>query len=228
MRTFTDKHNRLCLGVAGALLAAQLAGCSSSDSPTTTDSPSTPPTSPTGSIPPLAAPAISLDNQPTVGSLYWADGDMPNGGQGQDIANLACVFPSPIDYHVHAHVSIFLNGDPLAVPSDIGIVELSPTTECHYPVHTHDSSGLVHLHANTPTEFTLGQFFSIWGQPLERDNDNIAGLVGLPAVVYITDDGLAREHTGDLAAIQLISHREITIQVGTPIATIPQYVWAGD
>jgi hypothetical protein len=127
---------------------------------------------------------------------------------------------------VHTHLSIFLNGEALAVPAMIGFVALSPTTECHYPLHTHDATGLLHVHATTQTFFTLGQFFSVWGQPLQRDN--IAGLVGLPVVAYVTDNGVAREATGDLTALQILSHREITIQVGTPIASIPQFTWTGE
>ena len=89
----------------------------------------------------------------------------------------------------------------------------------------YDATGLVHSHATTQTIFTLGQFSRIWGQPLQRDN--VAGLVGLPVVVYATDNGIVREYTGALADLQLLSKREITIQVGTPIAAIPQFSWTG-
>jgi hypothetical protein len=34
--------------------------------------------------------------------------------------------------------------------------------------------------------------------------------------------------TGDWHGIQLESHREITIQVGTPIAEISNYTWSGN
>jgi hypothetical protein len=128
---------------------------------------------------------------------------------------------------VHAHLSIFLDGVALAIPRHIGIIELTPTSECHYPLHTHDASGMLHTHAATPTLFTLGQFFAIWGQPLQRSN--VAGLSGLPVKVYVTDAGVAREFTGDdLGSLQLLSHREITIQVGTAIAQIPQFTWTGE
>jgi hypothetical protein len=120
-----------------------------------------------------------------------------------------------------------LNGDALAVPMHVGIVELSPTEECHYHLHTHDASGMIHLHAGAPTTYTLGQLFAIWGQPLEPDN--VGGIVGIPAVIYITDeDDVVTEYEGDFADIEFVSHREITIQVGTPIDEIPNYMWSGD
>jgi len=207
----------------GLLSIVLLGGCDSSD----TEPPEEPPPpSPSTSVPPLSPTVVSLDDHHTVGTVHWSNGSTPDGGQGMPVDGLACVYPSPVDYHVHAHLSILLNGEALAVPFEVGIVEQSPTTECHYPLHTHDATGLLHEHATTQTFFTLGQFFRVWGQPLQRDN--IAGLVGLPVVVYATDNGVVREYTGDLAALQLLSHREITIQLGTPLASIPQFSWTGE
>jgi hypothetical protein len=72
--------------------------------------------------------------------------------------------------------------------------------------------------------FTLGQLFMIWGQPLGPDN--VAGLIGKPIVVYVTDNnGVVTEATGDWNDIELLSHREITIQVGTPITEVPNFTW---
>jgi len=199
-----------------------LAGCDASDR----EPPEEPPAPLPATIPPLSPTVVSLDDHHTVGTVHWPDGNTPDGGQGLPVDGLACVAVSPVDYHVHTHLSIFLNGEALAVPAMVGIVAESPTTECHYPLHTHDATGLLHAHATTQTFFTLGQFFGIWGQPLQRDN--IAGLVGLPVAVYVTDGGVVRESTGDLAALQILSHREITIQVGTPVASIPQFTWTGE
>jgi hypothetical protein len=35
------------------------------------------------------------------------------------------------------------------------------------------------------------------------------------------------ENTGDWSAIELTSHRTITIQVGTDIAEVPNITWSG-
>jgi len=129
-------------------------------------------------------------------------------------------------YHVHSHLSIFLNGEQLAVPSHIGIVETSPTTHCNYSTHTHDHTGMLHVEAPAPGLFTLGQIFAIWGQPLSYTD--IAGISDVPVVVYITDNGVTTQYTGDLSTIELLSHREITIQLGTPITEIPSYTWVGN
>lgn len=210
----------LLIVLLGLALAA---GCSSSSEEAAP--PVEPPPPPPPGVPPLAATPISLDDGHTVGSAHWPDGDTSVGGQGQPVAGLECLVSLPQTYHVHAHLSIFLNGQQLAVPSDVGIVAQSPTSNCLYPVHTHNMTGMIHLEAAAPTTFTLGQFFSIWGQPLE--SADIAGLLGMPVVIYVTDNGVVSEATGDWSTIELVSHRLITIQVGTPITEIPNYTWSG-
>jgi hypothetical protein len=132
------------------------------------------------------------------------------------------------NYHVHVHVSIMLNGTALAVPSNIGIVSTSATTQCFYSLHTHDASGKIHVEAPEPRTFTLGQLFAIWGEPLSRDN--VGGIPGLPVRVFIVEEGAttATEYTdADLGLIEIMSHRDITIQLGTPITSIPTFTWTG-
>ena len=178
------------------------------------------------SVPPLSAPPqIKLTSQ-VVGTVnQWPSGDSSTGGKGSPVDGFTCAAPIET-YHVHNHLSIFLNGDQLIVPDHIGI----PTTnnvECTYALHTHDGSGEIHIEAAAPGTFTLGNFFHIWGQPLDRTN--IAGYSGLPVTVYIVDEGntAATEYTGDLVSIDLPAHRQVTIQIGTAIKVIPVYDFNG-
>jgi hypothetical protein len=69
----------------------------------------------------------------------------------------------------------------------------------------------------------LGSFFKIWGQPLTTSN--VAGITGQPIVFYVTDSGVTTVYQGDPAAIELTSHREITIQIGSPVSAIPNFTW---
>jgi len=160
----------------------------------------------------------------SVGTVHWNNGDTPTGGQGQAVEGLNCL-PTPLDetYHVHTHVSIFLDGVALAVPQNIGRVNVAPNPLCFYTVHTHDLSGKIHVEAPAPATFTLGQLFAIWGQPLETDN--VAGLTGKPIVVYSTDNATVTKVTTDWKAIELTTHKEVTIQVGTAISEIPNFTW---
>jgi aspartate 1-decarboxylase len=176
-------------------------------------------------LPPLAPVPVNLDDNHPVGTPYWPDGDTAAGAHGETVGQYEC-FPNdpPETYHVHSHLSIFLDGAGLAVPKNIGIVKLNSTTTCYYTLHTHDRSGKLHIEAAAPALFTLGDLFRIWGEPLEPDN--VAGLTGKPIVIYITDqNGVVTLATGDWHEIELLSHREITIQVGTPVAEIPNFTW---
>jgi len=161
-----------------------------------------------------------------VGAAHWEAGDTGDGGQGQTVMGLNCEPTMDETYHVHTHVSIFLNGEALAVPGQIGIVDTSATAQCFYNIHTHDSSGKIHVEAPAPGMFTLGQLFAIWGEPLETTN--IGGITGLPVVVYVTDAGVVTKDTGDWKAIELKSHREVTIQIGTAITEIPNFTWTAN
>lgn len=140
---------------------------------------------------------------------------------------------------MHTQLTIILNGensslpfapkDPavLAIPGDVGAVKNADgSPKCTYALQTFGNTGVIHVKAPAPGTFTLGQFFDLWGQPLT--STNVAGLVGLPIVVYLSEsDGttaIVADHWQD---IELKPHRIITIQVGSPIKEIPNFTWTG-
>ena len=63
-------------------------------------------------------------------------------------------------FHTHALVHIYNNGLLVEVARNIG---LDPRTKAFSSIHTHDSSGIVHMESQRPFKFTLGDFFAIWG-----------------------------------------------------------------
>jgi ribosome-associated protein YbcJ (S4-like RNA binding protein) len=67
---------------------------------------------------------------------------------------------SDVIYHVHAMLRVYVNGKQTPVPSQIGI---DPQGQYLAALHTHDTSGVIHLEANQVYPFTLGQFFTVWG-----------------------------------------------------------------
>ncbi len=60
--------------------------------------------------------------------------------------------------HIHAHLDFYVNGNHMTVPERIGIVD----NKCLYWLHTHDSSGVIHIESPKSEEFTLGQFIDVW------------------------------------------------------------------
>ena len=67
--------------------------------------------------------------------------------------------------HIHQHLDIFVDGKPVDIPGDIGI---GPQSAFISDLHTHASypPGIIHVESPTQAQFTLGQFFAVWGVPL--------------------------------------------------------------
>ena len=64
--------------------------------------------------------------------------------------------------HFHAHLDVFVDGKPVAVPADIGF-SFSSTGQPNgiSSLHTHDESGIVHIEAPVASDiYTLGQLLT--------------------------------------------------------------------
>jgi hypothetical protein len=140
-------------------------------------------------------------------------------------------------HHVHAHLDVFVDGRPVAVPAGIGINTGDPEVQsfkdpdgsvgyggitrcgkpCISPLHTHDGSGIIHTESASPKPNRLGQFFTEWGVRL---SDSCVGTrcSGGPVAFYV--DG--KPYAQDPRAIELTDRREIAIAIGTPPAQIPK------
>ena len=144
-----------------------------------------------------------------------------------------------LQYHVHAHLDVFVHGRPLFVPAGIGIDTENPDvlTEkrlggivvgaglkqqcadpCISPLHTHALDGILHTETKTPQPNHLGQFFTQWAVRLTTSCIGGYCKPDVPIKIYV--DG--RVETGDPTQIELKNLREIAIVIGTPPATIPR------
>lgn len=109
--------------------------------------------------------------------------------------------------HIHAHLDIYIHGQQLAVPADIGIYNNSIT-----PVHTHDTSGIIHIESpDANATYTLGQFFDIWGVKLT--STSIGGYVNDTTNKLVAYDN--GEIVQDPASLALQKHHEIVLTYGT-------------
>jgi hypothetical protein len=66
-------------------------------------------------------------------------------------------------FHIHAMVHVYVDGLLSPLPANIG---LDSAKHLESSLHTHDSTGIVHMEAAHPYRFTLGDFFSVWGVAL--------------------------------------------------------------
>jgi hypothetical protein len=62
--------------------------------------------------------------------------------------------------HIHQRMAVLVNGKFVFIPAGIGIDKnFKFITE----LHTHDSSGIIHVESPVKRKFTLGEFFDVWG-----------------------------------------------------------------
>lgn len=117
--------------------------------------------------------------------------------------------------HIHAHLDIFINGQPYTIPSQIGI-----TDKCFYWLHTHDESGVIHIESPVAKDYTIGQFFDIWNKKFSNTQilDNIVN--GKNTLnVYVNGN---KVNAGvNYRDIKLKAHDEIAVVYGKPPSTIP-------
>lgn len=126
-----------------------------------------------------------------------------------------------ISYHVHAHLQLVYEGREVAVPANIGIDD----NTCLYYLHTHDTSGELHIEAPKYRYFTLGNFFDIWGQPLS--GSRVASLAlrrGQQVRAYVN----GAPYRGDARGIELRPHRLIALEVGPPFVHPSAFDFQGD
>lgn len=104
------------------------------------------------------------------------------GGVGIDIGQSKAQ-TDPMMIHIHPELSIIMDSKPFSVPSNIGIdsalwrdnsldeygMQSMPEMGMSgmAPLHTHDDSGTIHLESSLSRDYTLGEFFKIWGLNLQ-------------------------------------------------------------
>ena len=72
-----------------------------------------------------------------------------------------CSYGPSTRMHIHMHLSIYVNNERVIIPGGVGI-HVGQGRTCYYWLHTHNSSGVVHVEAPGPHTFLLGDFLAIW------------------------------------------------------------------
>lgn len=67
--------------------------------------------------------------------------------------------------HWHPHLTIRINGIEQSISPNIGIGSV------HFPIHTHEGDGTLHMENNAPTKktVTFGYFFEVWERKFSED-----------------------------------------------------------
>jgi hypothetical protein len=128
-------------------------------------------------------------------------------------AGLSSARTESLVVHYHAHLDILVNGKSEPVASSIGRED----TSLFSPLHTHATSGMIHIEAPTDMRITLEMFFTEWGVRLT--NECVGGYCRPKTPVNAYIDG--RRYRGAIAGIVLKKGEEIALVIGSPPATIP-------
>ncbi|HET8607362.1 MAG TPA: hypothetical protein VFL66_10075 [Gaiellaceae bacterium] len=116
-------------------------------------------------------------------------------------------------FHIHQHLDLWVNGRKVTVPAQIGI-DLFTFQPFITELHTHDTTGIIHVESAKRVPYTLGQLFGEWGVRL--DASHVGRYRG---TVRWWVNGTRRD--GDPASLVLASHQEIAVALGRKPAHVP-------
>jgi hypothetical protein len=206
------------LGAGFLLLADSDGGANASTEPIAQPAPQASGATPGGAGGVSAQPKIGPEGVPMPGGVPL--GPARSVKRGDAIAGIPCGSGEQLRYHVHAHLTVFVNGKPRAVPLGIGIGtprRINRTADgrfaaggsCFSFLHTHAADGVIHIEAPGEVTFKLGQFFELWGQRLDRTHlGDHRGRV----VAHVN----GTRYRGDPRGILLLKHAQVQLQVGKP------------
>jgi hypothetical protein len=172
----------------------------------------TSPTTP-ASLAPTTSPTIAPSTLPGIqdANAPWSAGNDPANLKARLSAiGLSALGAEGQVLHIHQHLEIFVNGRSEKVPTDIGIPLDGSFIS---PIHTHTPDGIIHVESPVRRDFTLGEFFDVWGVTLTPTciggycNSGEATLVA-----YVN----GHEVAGDPGLIVLGDRDEIVVTYGTP------------
>jgi len=147
---------------------------------------------------------------------------------GKTVDGIGCDTTEQLVYHIHAHLTVFVSGAARQIPAAIGIpgAQAQNTPQgpfigsgtCFYWLHTHAADGIVHIESPVHRQYTLGNFFNEWGQPLGP------GQVG-PVKGHVTAIYNGRHYQGNPRNIPLTAHAQIQLEIGQPLIAPESITW---
>src|SRR6266550_5754434 len=147
----------------------------------------------------LTGPAPWPNNTADLAARLSADQLPPLGGvEGQAV-------------HIHQHIDVFIRSRAIEVPAQIGIVT-SPAV-VFAPIHTHDATGIIHVESPVIRDFSLGEFFDVWGV---RFTSTCIGGYCNNGDQRLQVFASGKVVTFDPRRLKLTGHEEIVVTFGTP------------
>lgn len=159
-----------------------------------------------------------------------ADLASPGTTGTSNVDGIKCGATEQLAYHIHAHLAVYVGGQPRAVPGGIGIpgsqvVQSSegPVAnggQCIYWLHTHAPDGVIHIESPTQRIYTLGNLFDVWRQPLSANR--AASATGTVSAIVN-----GKPWTKNVRDIPLDPHTVVQLNVGSPTVPFHAMSWSG-
>jgi hypothetical protein len=145
---------------------------------------------------------------------------------GQVVDSVPCLSVDLPEIHIHVHLALYDDGTQVTVPAGIGVgrpwgfdnTGFLASGSCFAWMHTHDTTGVVHVVTPQQTGFTLGQLFSVWGQPLTS-----TGAFNYSGELAVLVDG--RRTNGNPRDIPLTQYENVVVELGKPPAVAPASIY---
>ena len=149
-----------------------------------------------------------------TGPVPWSANSSTMTGRLSQIG-LNALGAEALAFHIHQHLDLYVDGKKVDLPRFIGIYADPATNQpILTELHTHDSTGVIHVESADHLNYKLGQFFGVWGVKLTRTCiGKYCGRVSM----WVN----GKRYLGDPAKLVLKSHQEIVLARGKPPASIP-------
>jgi hypothetical protein len=145
---------------------------------------------------------------------------LASAATGQPVDQIRCGTSEQTIFHIHAHLTIVVNGSARQVPAAIGIpgAQAQSTPQglaigsgtCFYWLHTHAADGIIHIESPIQRTYTLGDLFDEWGQRLGPDQ--LGPVTGPVTALYN-----GQVYQGNPRDIPLTAHAQIQLEAGQPL-----------
>jgi hypothetical protein len=115
-------------------------------------------------------------------------------------------FGTPLAMHIHPVLHMFIDGQPEIIPANVGV-----GPDSAFPLHTHDTTGTIHVESPVLRTFYLQDFFAIWN--LYPQGSSVLNQLGGARALTLTVNGVS---TVGLSPVVLHDHDNIVIQALSP------------
>ncbi|MDQ6691316.1 MAG: hypothetical protein M3Z13_00970 [Candidatus Dormibacteraeota bacterium] len=155
-----------------------------------------------------------------IALVYANLGSSTAASAGGSKKGIQCQASEQQAVHYHSHLTLIVAGTTSSLPANIGIDDAH---SCLYWLHTHATDGIIHIEAPKSVakrKFTLGDFFDIWGKPLDEHHLGATTVGGDQKLTMFVDGA---PYVGDPRKIVLAAHTVVTIEVTPPEIPAPDF-----